>query len=39
MSSYVCPHDEDYLYVHDDIAWIVATFEEHAADVLETLPS
>jgi len=28
----------NYLYVHDDIAWIFATFAEHAADVLEALP-
>ena len=28
----------NYLYVHDDIAWMFATFEEHASDVLEALP-
>ena len=28
----------NYLYVHDDIAWVFATFEENAVDVLEALP-
>jgi hypothetical protein len=28
----------NYLYVHDDIAWVFATFEEYAADVLASLP-
>jgi uncharacterized protein len=28
----------NYLYVRDDIAWLFATFEEYAADVLEALP-
>jgi hypothetical protein len=28
----------NYLYVHEDIAWIFATYEEYAADVLASLP-
>lgn len=28
----------NYLYVHDDIAWVFATYEEYAADVLASLP-
>jgi hypothetical protein len=28
----------NYLYVHEDIAWVFATYEEYAADVLEALP-
>lgn len=28
----------NYLYVHDDIAWVFATFEEYAAVVLASLP-
>ncbi len=28
----------NYLYAHDDIAWVFSTFEENAADVLGALP-
>ena len=28
----------NYIYVDYDIAWLFATFEEYAADVLEALP-